>query len=165
MSAPRVLVIGVGNTLMQDDGVGVWAVRAFAQAYELPPHVRLIDGGVVGLGLLPELSSAEHLLMIDAVEGKGPPGTLYHLVPEDLPARRGPSLSAHEVGVSEVLSVARLLGRLPRTRILGVQPLETQAIGLDLTPPLREALPRVVAAAAEELGALGVEIKKKGVQP
>ncbi|HLB03001.1 MAG TPA: HyaD/HybD family hydrogenase maturation endopeptidase [Nitrospiria bacterium] len=159
--APLVVVLGVGNTLMQDDGVGVWAVRAVAQAYELPSHVRLVDGGVAGLRCLPEIEAAEHLLIIDAVEGEGLPGTIYRLRSEDLPGGRGPFMSAHEVGITEVLAVARLLEKLPHTRILGVQPLEARAVGLDLTPPLQDALPRVVAAIVDELQALGVEVREK----
>ena len=159
--APTVVVLGVGNTLMQDDGVGVWTIRALAEAYDLPPHVRLIEAGIAGLRLLSELDGAEHLLIVDAVAGKGRPGSIYHLTPEDLPKGRGPFLSAHEVGITEVLSVAELLGRRPRTRILGVQPLETETVGLELTPPLQEALPQVVAAAVEELRVLGVEVTEK----
>jgi hydrogenase maturation protease len=161
-AAPAIVVLGVGNTLMQDDGVGVWALRALAEAYDLPPSVRLIDAGVAGFRYLPELGEAEHLLILDAVEGGGPPGTLYRLAPEDFPARQGPTLSAHEVGIAEILSMAEFLGKLPKTRILGVQPIETCAVGLDLTPPLQQALPRIVETVAEELRALGVEVCRRG---
>ena len=156
-----IVVLGVGNAVMQDDGVGVWAIRALAQNYDLPPHVRLIEGGVVGLGLLWDLERADDLLMIDAVDGMGPPGTLYRLGPEDLPKGRGPLISAHDMGMAEVLSMMDLLGKQPHTRIIGIQPLETRKMGLELTPPLREALPRVVAAVVEELQALGVEVLER----
>lgn len=160
-TTPSVVILGVGNTLMQDDGVGVWAVRALAEAYDLPSHVQLVEAGVAGLRLLSYLNGEDHLLIIDAVHWNGPPGAIYRLTPEDLPKGRGPLMSAHEVGITEVLSVADLLGRRPRTRILGVQPLEVQSVGLELTPPLQEALPQVVAAAVEELQALGVELIPK----
>ncbi|MBI3596462.1 MAG: HyaD/HybD family hydrogenase maturation endopeptidase [Nitrospirae bacterium] len=158
---PSIVVLGVGNTLMQDDGIGVWAVRTLAETYDLPARVRLIDGGVAGLRCLSEFEGAEHLLIIDAVSGQQPPGTIYHLTPEELSARRGPFFSAHEVGVAELLSVARFLGRLPLTRILGVQPQEVREIGLDLTPVLRAVLPRVVDAAVGELESLGVKPVRK----
>ncbi len=161
-NAPTIVVLGVGNTLMQDDGVGVWALRALAEAYELPSSVRLIDAGVAGFRHLPEIAEADCLIILDAVEGDGPPGTLYRLTPEDIPARQGPTLSAHEVGIAEILSMAEFLGKLPKTRILGIQPIETRAVGLDLTPPLQEALPGIVEAVAEELRALGVETIRKG---
>ncbi|MBI3610783.1 MAG: HyaD/HybD family hydrogenase maturation endopeptidase [Nitrospirae bacterium] len=156
-SAPSIVVLGVGNTLMQDDGVGVWAVRALAETYDFPDRVRIVEAGVAGLRCLPEFEGAEHLLIIDAVTGKESPGAIYRLAPEDLSARRGPFFSAHEIGIAELLSTARFLGKLPFTRILGVQPLEVREVGLDLTPMLRDALPRVVEAAVGELRALGVE--------
>jgi hydrogenase maturation protease len=152
-----IVVLGVGNTLMQDDGIGVWAVRTLADAYDLPARVRLVDGGVAGLRCLTEFEGAENLLIIDAVAGKEPPGTIYHLSPEDLSSRRGPFFSAHEVGIVELLSMARFLGKLPPTRILGVQPQEVREVGLDLTPALRNVLPRVVDAAVGELKSLGVK--------
>ncbi len=154
---PSVVVLGVGNTLMQDDGIGVWTVRALAEAYDLPAHVHLVEAGIAGLRLLSELDGAEHLLIIDAVAGKGRPGSIYRLTLDNLPKGRGPFISAHEVGITELLSTAELLGKRPHTRILGIQPLETRTVGLELTPPLQEALPSVVAAAVEELRALGVE--------
>jgi hydrogenase maturation protease len=158
---PSIVVLGIGNTLMQDDGIGVRAVRALAEAYEFPTRVRLVEGGTAGLRLLSELEGVEHLLIIDAVSGKEQPGSIYRLTPKDLPKRRGSSLSAHEVGMAELLSTAELIGKRPRTRILGVQPMEAGAVGLELTPPLQKALPFVVSAAVEELKAMGVEMKTK----
>jgi len=161
---PSIVVLGVGNTLMQDDGIGVQAVRALAEVYNFPAHVRLVEAGTAGLRLLSELDGSAHLLVIDAVSGKEEPGSIYRLTPEDLPKEQGPLISAHEVGIAELLSAAELLGKRPHTRILGVQPLEAQAAGLELTPPLQKALPFVVAAAVEELQAMGVEMKTNKLQ-
>lgn len=160
-----IVVLGVGNTMMQDDGVGVWAVRSLAEGYTMPPGVRLIEGGVAGFCLLAELYHTDSLLIIDAMEGEGPPGSLYRLCPEGLPVRQGPLFSAHEIGIGEVLSVARFRGSLPPTLIIGVQPVETRQAGTELTPLLRAALPRVVAAVVEELRARGVEMTKKEESP
>jgi hydrogenase maturation protease len=162
-TVPTILVLGVGNTIMQDDGVGVWAVRSLAQIYDLPSHVRLIEGGVAGLGLLSDLEGVDHLLIIDAMEGTGPPGTLYCLGPENLPKDRGPFMSAHEIGITELLSVAEFVGKRFHTHIIGVQPLEAHKMGLELTLPLRDALPRVVSAVVEELQSLGVQAVKRSV--
>jgi hydrogenase maturation protease len=160
--APSIVVLGVGNTLMQDDGIGVRAVRTLAETYDLPAHVRLVEGGVGGLRCLPEFEGADYLLIVDAVEGNKPPGAIDRLTPEELPERRGTVFSAHEIGVGELVSVARLLGKLPPTRILAVQAKEAQSVGPDLTPELLKALPRVVEVLAEELRALGVEPVRKG---
>lgn len=157
-NSQSVVVAGVGNTLMQDDGIGVWAVRALARDYVLPSWVRLMDGGVLGLQLVYELCSAQQLLIIDAMNGEGAPGTIYRLDADSLLKGRRMLMSLHEVSVAEVLSVGELLGMRPRTRILGVQPSEVASPGLELTPTLQAALPRVVAAAVEELGGMGVAV-------
>ncbi|MBI2087324.1 MAG: HyaD/HybD family hydrogenase maturation endopeptidase [Deltaproteobacteria bacterium] len=161
MDGARVLVLGVGNTLMRDDGVGVWAVGALAEAYDVPAHVRVMDGGVAGLRLLSEIARAEFLLIVDAVKGGGNPGSICRLDPKALPARPGPFFSAHEVGIAELLSALELMGKLPKTRIIGVEPLETETVGLELTEPLRAALPSVVAAVVEELSGLGVALRRR----
>lgn len=159
--SPPVVVAGVGNTLMQDDGIGVWTVRAIAKDYVLPPEVRLIEAGVLGLQLVHELCSAQRLLIIDAMNGEGVPGTIYRVDGDSLSKRRRTLMSLHEVGLIDVLSVGELLGWRPRTRILGVQPLEVRSLGLELTPSLRAALPRVVRTTVEELGYMGVELTEQ----
>ena len=98
MADPRILVLGVGNTLMCDDGVGVHAVRALVDGYELPANVRVIDGGVAGLRLLGDIAEADYLIIVDAVKRGGITGSIYRLRKEDLHPRRGPFVSAHEVG-------------------------------------------------------------------
>jgi hydrogenase maturation protease len=156
-----VVVAGIGNTIMQDDGIGVWAVRALAEDYVLPPRVRLLEGGVIGLQLVHELCSAEQLLVIDAMRSEGPPGTIYRLDGDSLRKGRRTTMSLHEVSIVEVLSVGEFMGLRPRVRILGVQPLEATAFGLELTPVLRATLPRVVAAAVEELEDMGVAVAER----
>jgi hydrogenase maturation protease len=161
MAEPRILVLGVGNTLMRDDGVGVQAVGALADGYELAANVRVIDGGVAGLRLLGEIAGADILIIVDAVKCGGTPGSIYRLGQEDLHPRRGPFVSAHEVGIAELLAAAEFTGRLPETHIIGIEPLETETVGLELSLPLRRALPQAVAAIIERLRSHGVELKRK----
>ena len=157
MTADGIVVLGVGNRLMQDDGVGVQVVHALSDSYDLPPQVRLIDGGVAGFAWLQEITAAAHLVIVDAVRGNKAPGALYQLTPHDLGNRQGPTISAHEVGVVEVLWMAELLGKAPRTVILGVQPWVTEVPGMDLTPPVQEAVPAIVKAVVAELEMLGAK--------
>jgi hydrogenase maturation protease len=161
MGDPIVLILGVGNMLMQDDGIGVWAVRALNDAYDIPANVRIVDGGVGGLGLLGEVGQAAFLLVIDAVKCGDVPGSIHRLEPEMFPSRQGPFFSAHEVGIAELLSTAEFTGKLPKTRIIGVEPLETETVGLELPEPLRAALASVVAAVVEELRRIGLELRGK----
>ncbi len=155
------VVLGVGNTMMRDDGIGVRAVQALTQAYILPKSVRVVEGGVAGIRLLPFIQDADDLLIVDAVRGLGAPGTIYRLDVTELPMGRGPLMSAHEFGVAELISMADLLGRLPRTRILGIQPFDVASIGMDLSEALRDCLPGILSAIAEELRVMGVDVKRR----
>lgn len=161
MADPRILVLGVGNTLMCDDGVGVHAVRALADGYEFPANVLVVDGGVAGLRLLGDLAAADNVIIVDALKNNGMPGTIYRFSREDIQPRRGPFVSAHEVGIAELLAAAEFTGHLPETHIIGIEPLETETVGLELSLPLRRALPQAVAAIIERLRSHGVELKRK----
>jgi hydrogenase maturation protease len=161
MAEPRILVLGVGNSLMRDDGVGVQAVGALADGYELPANVLVVDGGVAGLRLLGDLAAADNVIIVDALKNNGMPGTIYRFRREDIQPRRGPFVSAHEVGIAELLAAAEFSGRLPETHIIGIEPLETETVGLELSLPLRRALPQAVAAIIERLRSHGVELKRK----
>ena len=161
MGDPRAVVLGVGNTLMQDDGVGVHAVQALADLYELPANVRVIDGGVAGFRLLGEFATVDYLIIVDAVRRGGVPGSIYRLGQADFRPRRGPLVSAHEVGIAELLAAAEFSGCLPQTQIVGVEPFDTETMGLQLSAPVRRALPQVIAAIVETLLTLGVELKQK----
>ena len=160
-SARLAIVLGVGNLLMQDDGIGIRMLGELAAHYELPVEVRLIDVGVAGFAWLDELAGAELLLVVDAVRGSEPPGTLRWLSPDELTDRFGPILSAHEVALADMLAAARLLGKLPPTRILGVQVGGVQPLGLELSLPLRLALPKAAAAMADELNRSGFAVRRK----
>ena len=167
MAAPRILVLGVGNTLMADDGIGVHAIQALADSYELPANLRVVDGGVAGLRLLGDIAAADYLIIVDALRNGGVPGAIHHLRREDIQPRRGPFVSAHEVGIAELLAAAEFSGRLPETQIIGVEPLDTNTVGLELSAPLRSALGKVVAAVVNRLRTLGVDLKensKLGIQ-
>jgi hydrogenase maturation protease len=161
MAAPQILVLGVGNTLMGDDGIGVHAVQALADQYELAENVRVVDGGVAGLRLLGEIAATDYLLIIDALRNGGVPGAIHFLRRGDIQLRRGPLVSAHEVGIAELLAAAEFSGHLPETEIIGVEPLETDAVTLELSAPLYRALPQVVAVIVNALHARGVELQKK----
>ena len=148
----RIVIVGVGNVMMQDDGIGVWAVRALVAA-GLPPSVHPVEGGVRGLDWLAPVEGAERLLIIDAVAAGRPPGTLIWLAPDRLPEPSGRRFSAHAFGLGEVLAFGRLLGRFPETRILGVQSGIADRPGPSLTAPLRRALPAITMAVWAQLRA------------
>ena len=153
------VVIGVGNVLLRDDGIGVRAVEAMRAAVDrdpasLPPGTRLVDGGTLGMGLLDEVRGARSLLLLDAVDLNQPAGTVTVLRGGDVWAacpRPGPGSPG---GVAELLATARLMGWLPTpVALVGVQVGDTSG-GVGLSGPVAAALPSAVAAACGELHAL-----------
>jgi len=151
------LVLGLGNLLCQDDGVGVAAVARLLALFEPPPGVRVVDGGTLGLSLLPTLESAESVIIVDAIREEGPPGTLVRLEGEEVAHAAEHRLSVHQVGVSDLIGAARWQGSLPsRLVLLGVVP-QTMELGVERSPPVEEALPALVELVRAECSALGYE--------
>jgi len=145
------LILGLGNSLMGDDGFGVKAVTALSSRYRLSGDVRLLDGGTLGLDLLPYLEGVEHLLIIDALEMQAPPGKVFRLEGEDVPRAFASKLSVHQMGIQDLLAVAELQGHLPnRLVVWGVQP-QSIEMRLELTPAVAAALPEVVQGVVTEL--------------
>ena len=143
---PRIAVLGLGNLMRADDGVGIHAIRKLIDNRLVPPGVEVIDGGTLGLDLLPRVEEFTHLLAIDAIDFGAPPGALSRLANLDLltlPVGK----SAHLLGFSDLLCALRLLGRKPcEVVLLGVQP---QSIdwGVTLTPIVAAALDDLLEAA------------------
>jgi hydrogenase maturation protease len=150
---PHVLVLGIGNVLMQDEGLGVRAVERLQERYHLPPEVRAVDGGVMGLELLPYLEDAERVLILDAVKTDRPPGSLIRLEGKEIPVALALKTSIHQVGVQEVLAVGRFRGTLPaQITLWGMEPASIE-VGTHLSPTVSTAIDRLIQAVAEELGA------------
>ncbi|NJC88488.1 MAG: HyaD/HybD family hydrogenase maturation endopeptidase, partial [Desulfuromonas sp.] len=145
-----ILVLGLGNTIMTDDGFGVRAVEALSSRYRFPEEVHLLDGGTLGLDLLPRLEGVERLLIIDALEMHAAPGTVFRLEGEEVPRAFAGKLSVHQMGVQDLLAVSELMGHLPRELVVwGAQP-ESIEMGTELTPAVTAALEPVVAGVVGE---------------
>jgi hydrogenase maturation protease len=155
------LVLGLGNPLCGDDGLGVEAVRVLAEEYEVPEGARVLDGGTLGLSLLPHVLDARRVILVDAIRGEGPPGTLVRIAGEEVAPAVAVRLSPHQVGVADLLDAARLLGRYPeRLVLLGLVP-RTLDLGLGLSPVLTAALPELLALVVSEAQALGFDFVGK----
>lgn len=145
------LVLGLGNSLMSDDGFGVKAVTELSSRYRFSGDIRLLDGGTLGLDLLPRLEGVKNLLIIDALEMRVPPGGVSRLEGDAVPRAFASKLSVHQMGVQDLLAVAELQGHLPdRLVVWGVQP-QSVEMGLELTPAVAAALPEVVRGVLTEL--------------
>jgi len=152
----RTLVLGLGNILLRDEGIGVWLAEALRRQFEFPPEVTVLEGGTLGLDLLPRLEGVERLLLIDAVQlGRGP-GEVARLVGDEVPAALEVKLSPHQVGVQDLLAAARLMDRDPPVVILwGMEP-ERLDPGIGFSPSVAAALPRLETQVLEELRRWGV---------
>jgi hydrogenase maturation protease len=160
----KTLVLGLGNILLTDDGVGVRVIERLLARYEFPGDVEVLDGGTLGLDLLPYVERADRLLVVDAVEIGADPGTLIRLAGDDIPSVFGPKLSPHEVGFADLLDAARLTDCLPKERVLwGIQPGSLQ-VGLDLSTAVNTQVELLVEKALTELRRWGVSPTKRAKQ-
>lgn len=149
------LVLGLGNVICRDDGLGVAAVMQLLDGFRPAPGVRVLDGGTLGLALLPTLEAADTVLIVDAIRSDGPPGTLVRLEGEDVAQAAQDRLSVHQIGVWDLLGAARWQGSLPgRLLLLGLVP-ESMELGVERTPAVEAALPTLIDAVREECAALG----------
>lgn len=154
---PRILLLGLGNVLLCDDGVGVHVVRAMGErdsAGQIAARVRLRDGGTIGLGLLPDIEDSSALIVFDAMELGAAPGTVETFQGGEMDARLSRAKrTAHEVSLVDLMSAARLTGRAPARRALvAIQPGSTDW-GLAPTEPVLAAVPTACAAALSLLEA------------
>lgn len=151
----RLLVLGLGNPLCGDDGLGVAAVEELGRRYQAPPGALFLDGGTLGLSLLPFLEDAEEAILVDAVRDDAPPGTLVRLSGAEVRPAVESKLSVHQVGVADLVGAADLLGRLPRRLVLlGLVPASLE-LGVGLSPEVAPRLGALVEAVAAEARALG----------
>ncbi len=150
------LVLGLGNILLHDEGIGVWVVEALRRHFEFPERVTILEGGTLGLDLLPYLDGVERLLLIDAVKLGLTPGTLVRLEGTEVPAALDVKISPHQVGVQDLLACARLMGWEPPEIVLrGMEP-ECLEAGIGFSPSVATALPLLEAKVLDELRCWGV---------
>jgi hydrogenase maturation protease len=152
-----VLVLGIGNLLWADEGFGVRCAEVLAQAYELPPTVRVMDGGTQGLYLLPYVQQAKRLIVFDAVDYGLEPGTVKLVEDDEVPRFMGAKkMSLHQTGFQEVIAAAMLTAQCPeRMLLIGVQPEELDDYGGSLRDVVKARVPECVDAALARLAEWG----------
>ena len=155
----RVVVLGIGNTLLADEGVGVHAARALEQGFALPAGVEVIDGGTAGMELLGPLAGVDLLLVLDAVKSGRAPASLVLLEGDEVPAFFRAKLSQHQVSICDVLAGLEFEGAAPRELLLvGVEPVSME-LSLSLTPAVAARVPQMVDAAVRALARRGVALQ------
>ncbi len=155
MSSKRILVLGVGNLLLKDEGLGVRMVERLETAYAFSDNVELMDGGTLGLRLLDPISQADRVIVIDAVQNGGPPGTVYRLPAEALNKKVTFKNSIHQLDLLETLAYADLMGHRPETIIIGMEPEDISPWGTELTETVARRLPELEREVLEEIQRAG----------
>ena len=147
---PGTVVIGLGNPLMGDDGVGLAVLARLSDGWDLP-DVELVDGGTWGLSLVPVIEDAERLLLVDAIAAHREPGTIIRLSRASLPIYLSRKLSPHQVDMRDALAVVELRGLMPNEIIaIGVQP-DVVELGVELSAPVAAQLDALVRAVVKQL--------------
>lgn len=160
----RVVILGAGNILLSDEGLGVRAIEQLQVTYPLPAGVEIIDGGTCGMEMLEDLEGLDALIIVDAIRAARKPGTAIRLTGEAVPVFFKSKLSPHQIGLCDVLATLELLGRGPKyTAILGLQPLSL-ALGMTLTPEVELAMPTLLRMVGDELTKLGVDIAQDATE-
>jgi hydrogenase maturation protease len=152
-----IVVLGIGNVLWADEGFGVRCVEALQARYTFADHVQLVDGGTLGLYLVPQVNGAGKLLILDAVDYGLAPGTLKLVENDEVPRFLGAKkMSLHQTGFQEVLALAQLTGGYPEQVLLvGCQPEELDDYGGSLRPVVKAALEDAVALAVRRIADWG----------
>jgi hydrogenase maturation protease len=161
-----VLVLGIGNPLMGDEGVGIRIISILMRGFEFPSAVELMDAGTMGIGMLGVLKDREFVLVVDAIDGTGhPPGTVVLLSPQDL-APNQILHSLHDQKLVDVLEAAHVAGIAIEAECLGVQIARIEQWVTDLSPEVEEALPGAVQAVLDLLGEKEIEATpREGLSP
>ena len=147
----EITVLGIGNTILSDEGFGVRVVEFLRDNYDFPENVALIDGGTLGVELTHFIVGTQKLLIIDSIDGGAAPGTTFHLRDGEIFKHFTQKISAHEIGVQDILTTLEITGKkIPAVELIGAQPFSLDA-GLELTPPMQELLPVFVEKALEIL--------------
>jgi hydrogenase maturation protease len=158
-SPQKIVILGVGNLLLSDEGVGVHVANKFMKI-KLPPEVSVVEGGTDGFRLLNVITEADWLIVIDAVRGGAEPGSIYRFDIDDVRScPPGFKTSVHQIGILEVIDLSELIGRKPHTTIIGIEP-KSLEMGMELTPEIKSKVPRIIDLIFEELKKCNISIRK-----
>lgn len=135
----RILILGIGNYLMGDEGIGVHAARRL-EAGKLPPGIEVLDGGTGGFHLLSYLENYETIILVDATLDHHSPGTIRLIRPRftrDFPN----AMSTHDIGLKDMMSALQLLGKMPDIHLFVVSIKSIQQQGITLSPEIEKVMP------------------------
>ncbi len=147
----EITILGIGNTILTDEGFGVRVVEFLQQNYKFPENVNLIDGGTLGVELQHFIIGTQKLLIIDSIDGGVEAGTTFHLRDGEILKHFTQKISAHEIGIQDILTMLEITGKkIPCVELLGAQPYSLDA-GINLTPQMQKLIPTFADKALEIL--------------
>jgi hydrogenase maturation protease len=150
VSQKSILILGIGNILLKDEGIGVHVVRRLKEM-PLPENVEVLDGGTAGLELVDFIENRKKLIVIDAVKTGDRPGTIYRLTEENLRIKPKAIMSFHEIDFLDALHISDVISNKPEEIVvIGIEPKDISD-GLELSPEIEERIPRIIEIVMEEL--------------
>lgn len=149
MAGKKIIVLGIGNILLKDEGIGVHVIEVLRKE-SLPDNVELVDGATAGFDLLPIIQNCDKLIVVDAIKTTEAPGTIYKFNPEDIDIKRDENVSLHDINFFQVLEVAKKYKRLPETYMIGIVPEEIDW-GMDLSRNLSAKMSLLKSVVLEEI--------------
>jgi len=154
----RITVLGVGNILLKDEGVGVRVVEEMTRRYTFPENVEVLDGGTLGMELMRFLLGTDKVIIIDAIDGSLPPGSIYQFEKEAVKTYFREKVSVHDLGIQDVLAALDVLEKpLKDLVVMGVQPAVID-VGLELTPVVAQSVEPVITKVLALLADWKVEV-------
>ena len=157
----RITVLGIGNILQRDEGVGVRVVQDLIEGYDFPDHVDVVDGGVLGLSLMSVIEGADVLIVVDAVRMGGRPGDLFRMPWAEITERTRYKDSLHQIDFIETMALVTLIADQPDTVVIGVQPEDIETWSLELSPVVAERVPDLCNLVLNELQSWGITPEPK----
>lgn len=157
----RILVLGVGNILFTDEGIGVRAVQEIERLYDVSDNVTLMDGGTLGTRLMDPILGCEMLIVIDAVLGDGEAGSIYRLTGDDLRKSLAFKDSMHDTDLVDTLIMCEIVGNRPEAVIIGMEPLDFHTMAIELSPIAKERQEALIGFVIEEIVKAGGSVTKK----
>lgn len=142
MEKKPLLILGVGNLVLQDEGLGIHAIREL-EKYPLPITVDTLDGGTAGLNLMGRLQEYERVIIIDAAINRNPIGTVRHIIPQFL-NEYPPLITVHEIGLKDVIEAMRLTGYCPIIELITVTVEKYDSLGITLSPKVAQSIPKII---------------------
>jgi len=154
----KITVLGVGNILLKDEGVGVRVVEEMTRRYTFPENVEVLDGGTLGMELMRFLLGTDRVIIIDAIDGSLPPGSIYQFEKEAVKTYFREKISVHDLGIQDVLAALDVLEKpLQELVVMGVQPAVID-VGLELTPVVAQSVEPVITKVLALLADWKVEV-------